>query len=80
LLYNGQIDPELVNNGVSVTAGEQLGVYDEADPRAAYKRGVYFDGGDYLTLSPLMINHSFNTRFWIRAKNANGTLFSIKNM
>ena len=60
-------------------AGETADTEDDADPRTAYMRGIWFDGDDHLVLSGLMLNYHFNIRLWLRPTSADGTLVAILN-
>lgn len=45
-------------------------------PISIYRRGLWFDGGDYHTLSGLTLNNSFTITMWIRPEAKTGVLFS----
>ena len=59
-----------------VTGGE-TDDYELFDPIPIYKRGLWFDQS-YLSITNLMLNHSFSIHFWVNVIN-DGTIFSISH-
>jgi hypothetical protein len=72
---NYTLEPVVGEAQVVFTGGNSLGE-DSHDPQSIYNRGLWFDGSDYVTITGLVLNTSFTTKFWVLAKTT-GVIFSI---
>lgn len=49
---------------------------DDSDPTPIYRRGLWFDGNDYVNIRGLVLHHSFTLQLWARVTEC-GDYFSI---
>ena len=59
--------------------GGSIEASDANDPTPIYKRGLWFDGNDYLTLMKFLIGPSFSLTLWVRPV-YNGDLLFIEGL
>jgi hypothetical protein len=48
----------------------------DSEPLPVYRRGLYYDGDSYSTVTGLVLHHSFTLEFWVRIE-GNGNIYSI---
>ena len=58
-----------------------MGEKDPADAINLYKRGVYFDSNDYMTVTNFELNLQFSIQVWVRPDlDQNSALFTTQDL
>jgi len=66
---------ESTNPDVTLISGTSFGG-DAFEPIPVYRRGLWYDGGKFVSIDGLSLNHSFTLSLWTRPS-LGGSLFSI---
>ena len=62
--------------GANANPSNDVSQVEASDPRPIFKRGLWFDGDDFLNVTGLVLNHSFTIRAWVRPS-SDGNLLSV---